>query len=91
MHEDKIVIQPVDAQTQIRRKINWSRPQYSGEKRVKMASSVEQKALSLLRTFEGAGKSVSRVTIEGRRIEIELSKKDVRDEFERINMRHGET
>jgi len=56
-----------------------------------MSSTVEQKALSLLRAFEGAGKSVHRVSIEGRRIEIELSKEDVRDEFERINMHYGKT
>ena len=53
--------------------------------------SVEQRALSLLATFEKAGKSVSRVTIEGRRIEIELSKGETEDEFDRINMRHGKT
>ena len=52
---------------------------------------VEKRALSLLATFEKAGKSVSRVTIEGRRIEIELSKGETEDEFDRINMRHGKT
>ena len=37
-------------------------------------SKVEEKALRLLTAFENAGKSVSRVAIEGRKIEIVLSK-----------------
>lgn len=52
---------------------------------------LEQQALSLLKAFENAGKTVSRVTIEGRRIELVLSKADSRDEFDRINMRHDQT
>jgi len=56
-----------------------------------MSSTVEQKALSLLRAFEGEGRLVRRVSIEGRKIEIELSKEGVTDEFERIDMRHGKT
>ena len=52
---------------------------------------IEQKALSLLTTFENAGKTVNRVTIEGRRIEIELSKVEDHDEFEGIDMRHDKT
>jgi hypothetical protein len=55
------------------------------------AAKVEQRALSLLNTFENAGKSVSRVTIEGRKIELVLSKEKVVDEFEGIDMRHGKT
>ena len=54
-------------------------------------AKVEQRALRLLTTFEKAGKTVSRVTIEGRKIEIVLSKEQVVDEYERIDMRHGET
>jgi len=54
-------------------------------------AKVEQRALSLLNTFENAGKSVSRVTIEGRKIELVLSKAQDVDEFEGIDMRHGKT
>jgi len=54
-------------------------------------AKVEQRALSLLTTFEKAGKTVIRVTIEGRKIEIVLSQEQVVDEYERIDMRHGET
>lgn len=53
---------------------------------------IEKRALSLLRSLEDSGKSVSRVTVEGHRIEIELSKPEIpADEFERIDMRHGKT
>ena len=55
------------------------------------AMKLEQQALNLLNIFEKAGKSVSRVTIEGRRIELVLSKEDSRDEFDRIDMRHDKT
>ena len=51
----------------------------------------EEKALRLLSLFENAGKSVSRVAIEGRKIELVLSKSEDEDEFEGINMRHGKT
>ncbi|MDF1803016.1 MAG: hypothetical protein P1U66_09155 [Thalassobius sp.] len=54
-------------------------------------NTIEQKALGLLNAFERAGKVVTRVTVEGRKIEIVLSKPDVEDEFERIDMRHGKT
>ena len=54
-------------------------------------ANVEQLALRVLNTFEAAGKSVKRVTIEGKRIEIELSKFEAADEFDRIDMRHGKT
>jgi len=54
-------------------------------------TKVEQRALILLNTFESAGKSVSRVTIEGRKIELVLSKEQEVDEFEGIDMRHGKT
>lgn len=53
--------------------------------------SVEKKALSLLTTFESAGKPVSRIVIEGRRIEIELASVNEADDFDRIDMRHGKT
>ncbi|MGH1452111.1 MAG: hypothetical protein ACRBBV_02990 [Paracoccaceae bacterium] len=53
------------------------------------ATSIEQKALSLLKAFEGAGKSVTRVAIDGRKIEIVLAEQNQTDEFEGIDMRHG--
>lgn len=55
------------------------------------AGNFEQKALSLVNTFERAGKKVSRITVEGRRIEIELHTLEEFDEFEGIDMRHGKT
>lgn len=55
------------------------------------ATTIEQKALGLLKAFERAGKAVSRVTIEGRKIELELSKPTEHDEFARIDMRHDQT
>lgn len=54
-------------------------------------AKIEQKALELLNAFERAGKSVGRVTIEGRKIELVLSAPKDRDEFEGIDMRHDET
>lgn len=55
------------------------------------SKTVEQRALSLMRTLESAGKQINRVTIEGRRIEIELSCGQDTDEFDRIDMRHDKT
>lgn len=56
------------------------------------AGTIEQKALSLLQAFENAGKPVSRVVVEGRKIEVVLQVVQVEeDEFERIDMRHGKT
>jgi len=55
------------------------------------AATIEQKALSLLNAFERAGKLVSKITVDGRKIEIVLSKPDAEDEFDRIDMRHGQT
>jgi len=52
------------------------------------STTIEQRALSLMHTFESAGKQVSRVTIEGRRIEIVLSDGHIGDEYSRINMRY---
>ncbi|UYV36567.1 hypothetical protein N4R57_16400 [Rhodobacteraceae bacterium D3-12] len=54
-------------------------------------AGIEQKALELLRTFERAGKSVSRVSVDGRKIELFLVEEKESDEFERIDMRHGKT
>lgn len=55
------------------------------------AAGIEQKALGLLKAFENAGKSVSRVMIDGRKIELVLSRAETKDEFEGIDMRHGKT
>lgn len=55
------------------------------------AGSLEEKALSLLTALENAGRSVSRIAVEGRRIEIVLSTGDSADEFDGIDMRHGKT
>ncbi|WP_188528127.1 hypothetical protein [Sinisalibacter lacisalsi] len=54
-------------------------------------TNIEQKALGLLNAFEQAGKAVSRVTVEGRKIEIVLSAPKVEDEFDRIDLRHDQT
>ena len=55
------------------------------------AKQIELRALSLLTTFEKAGKLVRRVTIEGRRIEIELTQGEIVDEFDGIEMSHDKT
>jgi predicted metalloenzyme YecM len=54
-------------------------------------SSIEQKAIGLLQAFEKAGKSVSRVMIDGRKIELVLEQSKAIDEFDRIDMRHDKT
>ncbi len=55
------------------------------------AVSLEKKALGLLNALESAGKSVSRIAVEGRRIELVLSTGESVDEFDGIDMRHGKT
>ena len=55
------------------------------------AANIEKKALGLLKAFENAGKSVARITVEGRKIELVLSQEGERDEFDGIDMRHGKT
>lgn len=52
---------------------------------------VEDKALRLLAAFKNTGKPVARIVVEGRKIEIVLSKQQSLDEFDEIDMRHGET
>ncbi|SEK65778.1 hypothetical protein [Pacificibacter marinus] len=54
-------------------------------------TTIEQKALRLLNAFERAGKSVGRVTVDGKKIELVLVELPTVDEFERVNMRHGKT
>ncbi|MEX5563241.1 hypothetical protein SM764_07450 [Pseudophaeobacter sp. 1A16562] len=54
-------------------------------------TTIEQKAIGLLNAFERAGKAVARISVEGRKIEIILSKPTPKDEYERIDMRHGKT
>lgn len=55
------------------------------------AITTEQKALSLLNAFEKAGKTVSSVVVEGKRIEIKIQPREDSDEFDRIDMRYGKT
>ncbi|NOR29693.1 MAG: hypothetical protein GQ539_01175 [Sulfitobacter sp.] len=55
------------------------------------ATTIEKKALGLLKAFEAAGKTVSRVSIDGRKIELVLTRGTEADEFERIDMHHGKT
>ena len=43
----------------------------------------EQRAMRLVREFEGVGKSVSSIAIEGRRIEIGFNHPEVGDDFDR--------
>lgn len=54
-------------------------------------ASIEQKALKVIAAFEKAGRSIRRVTLDGRKIELELSPTSDADEFERIDMRHDKT
>jgi hypothetical protein len=55
------------------------------------ATNIEQRALGLLNAFENAGKTVSRVSIDGRKIEIVLTANKKTDEYEGIDMHHGKT
>ncbi|MEO1172012.1 MAG: hypothetical protein AAFX94_08160 [Myxococcota bacterium] len=52
---------------------------------------LEKKALSLLTALESAGKAVTAVAVEGKRIEFTLASSETIDEFDRIDMRHGKT
>lgn len=52
-------------------------------------AKIEDKALRLLAAFERAGKSVERVTIDGKRIELVLVEPGQVDEFERVDMTYG--
>ncbi len=54
-------------------------------------TSIEEKALRLLSSFESAGRTVGRVTIDGRKIELVLTTDQGADEFDRIDMRHDKT
>ena len=51
-------------------------------------AKIEDKALRFLAAFERAGKSVGRVTIDGKKIELVLIESGQVDEFERIEMRY---
>lgn len=55
------------------------------------AAKVEQRAISLLNAFERSGRTVSRVTIDGGKIELVLSTEPTGDEFERVDMRYDKT
>ncbi|GAA6198333.1 hypothetical protein NBRC116598_37780 [Pseudophaeobacter arcticus] len=52
-------------------------------------AKIEDKALRFLAAFERAGKSVGRVTIDGKKIELVLIEQGQVDEYERIDMTHG--
>lgn len=54
-------------------------------------TTIEERALRLLNAFERAGRSVGRVTVDGKKIELVLVDPATVDEFERINMRHDKT
>jgi len=54
-------------------------------------TKIEDQALRLLNAFERAGKSVGRVTVDGKRIELVLTNPATLDEFDRIDMRHDKT
>lgn len=54
-------------------------------------TTIEEKALRLLNAFECAGKSVGRVTVDGKKIELVLVGTATVDEFDRIDMRHDKT
>lgn len=57
-----------------------------------MKTDVADRALSLLRTFEKAGRPVKRVVIDGRKLEFEFARgEDSQDEFDGIDMRHDQT
>lgn len=53
--------------------------------------SSDQKALALLRAFEQAGKEVSSIAIDGRKIELTFLQSERQDEFDRIEMCHDKT
>ncbi|MEP4038261.1 hypothetical protein [Pseudophaeobacter sp.] len=53
------------------------------------SATTEQKAIKLLEALEHAGKSVSSVVVEGRRIEVKFEGCLPSDEFAKIEMRHG--
>jgi predicted metalloenzyme YecM len=63
----------------------------SGDGKSMAGSTIEQKAIGLLRAFEKAGRPVSRVMIDGRKIELVLEQSKAIDEFDRIDMRHDKT
>ena len=69
------------------RERDWELSRLSG---VGMAQAkIEDKALRLLAAFERAGKSVGRVTVEGKKIELVLVEPGHVDEFERVEMTYG--
>lgn len=54
-------------------------------------TKIEDKALELLKRFEGAGKTVGRISVEGRKIELVLIGSSETDDFEGLDMRHDKT
>ena len=53
--------------------------------------TVEHKAMRLVRMFEGAGKSVKSISIEGRRIELGFDGELPSDEFATVDMCYDKT
>ena len=54
-------------------------------------SSIEQRALSLVNAFEKSGRTVTGITIDGKKIELVLDIVQPIDEFDKIGMRHDKT
>lgn len=54
-------------------------------------AKIEDKALRLLTAFERAGKSVGRVTVNGKKIELVLVEPSQVDDFEKVEMTYGKT
>lgn len=54
-------------------------------------TTIEERALKLLNAFERAGRSVGRVTVDGKKIELVLVDPLTVDEFERLDLRHDKT
>lgn len=52
---------------------------------------LENTALRLLAAFERSGRIVSKVVIDGKKIEFVLDSDRERDEFDQIDMRHDKT
>lgn len=66
-------------------------PSNEGTNIAMATGSVEKKALGLLTAFENAGRKVSKIVVDGRKIELVLHSAEPTDEFEGLDMRHGKT
>ncbi len=54
-------------------------------------NTTERRALAMLKTFEQAGKRVVSVSVDGRKIEVKFLEEKNTDEFDGLDMRHGQT